>query len=245
MEFPVLKRQKTFRGQIDLPTEEQKGFNPIGRFTPELKYIDRQCTITNQMLRAEGATQGRKPPDGFTTLCSVGVGSGRHQRIGRKITIRSIEITGVVRVTANDDYNPGVVEAVCFVSLVWLKRTNGFEIASESVYTNPGTGDSSILCCSPLLNLEFGHNYVEMSRVILTTSPRNAAFHSPGTSLNGADMAFRFVHKDLAIPVTFNGDSDQTSDIVDNSFQIYGWSSDGSAQEKELYYNSRFMYTDV
>lgn len=119
----------------------------------EKKFLD--CAIEGFAIPSTAdATTGRVTITSGCTNClsASAKGDGEQEREGRKITMKSIYISGIVRVATQSTQSAGDIAAHVIISLVWDKQTNGAAFNSQDVYTNPSS--TSGLAANPLRNLE-------------------------------------------------------------------------------------------
>ncbi len=120
----------------------------------ELKFLD---TAWNGVLIA-GSTTGAdgemQPSTGCTNAISVPAqGVGESQRIGRKYTIKSFWLSGLVDTTASTGVAAASEALGTYCALVLDKQANGATIVSENVYINPSTSAGAMMP-QPLRNLQ-------------------------------------------------------------------------------------------
>lgn len=125
----------------------------------EYKFLD--CTWLNVSLTAssDASSAEVQPTAGCTSAISIPAqGDGESQRDGRKYTIKSAYVSGVISFTADGDLADPYQNNGCFAALVLDTQANGATIVSEQVYTNTG-GSGLQYMPQPLRNLQYSKRY--------------------------------------------------------------------------------------
>lgn len=126
----------------------------------ELKFLDCAWNSVAIGVSTDGTGGQLQPSTGCTDCISVPAeGDGQSQRIGRKWTVKSIWVSGVVDSAPLSDNNDAADNAGCFFALVLDKQPNGVTITSSQVYTNPGGSSGKAMLPQPLRNLQFSSRY--------------------------------------------------------------------------------------
>lgn len=125
----------------------------------EYKFLD--CTWNGVAIAesADGAGGELQPSAGCTSAISVPAqGDGESERDGRKYTLKSAWVSGVITYTGLQDQADVAQTLGFFFALVLDTQANGATIVSENVYTNPSTVAPSILP-QPLRDLQQSKRY--------------------------------------------------------------------------------------
>lgn len=166
---------------------------------------------------------------------SVSSGSGESQRDGIKYTIKSIFITGTIRINyiIGQFQNPMV-----FLALVQDKATNGAQLNSENVYINPSA--SITTSCIPLRNLEYSHRFIVHDKVQLTFGDTTALWDGANVTSSGQLLPFTLSMNKLVMVHCTDSLAGVTS-IEDNSFHLVAVATQTSPP-CDLEYNVRTRF---
>lgn len=233
--------QKTYK-KYKRPTaaQVQRWANPrTGGFLGiETKFLDSAVDAVTVNAAADAST-GEKDPTLGSCLNSILQGNGESQRIGRKVTLKSVELDGVISAVGNADAADAPQQASYFIALVLDKQTNGVQMNSEDCFLNKGA--TALLAASPLRDMEFLSRFRVLKTVKLR-APRPYAFtDGTGTgSISGFQIPWK-MRASLNIPVNFVAAAGGIGDIVDNSLHVIAWASSVELAPK-ISYNSRVKY---
>ncbi len=206
----------------------------------ELKYHDSGRSALAISATA-AASSMEADPTTADSLCTVIRGDLPTNRNGRKITLKSVTIKGIVH------WQPFIEEAInasgseVFLALILDTRTNGVQIVSEEVYDNfIGAAATAV---APLRNLLFGDRFRVLKQWHLSM-PYQSGFQGLLETYNfsGNYMYFECFLK-LDIPVHFIGTTGGIADILDNSLHILAKTNDNQSSP-ELSYNARVRFVD-
>lgn len=179
-------------------------------------------------------------------LAVIPVGAGPNERVGRTVTLKSIQAKGLIRFpvqTGAASADLGTVEI--YLALVWDKQTNGAVFGGYDVFATPdGPADKSTLMFRNLSNT---------SRFQILWSdtfymPHRAMVHN-GTTIDKASVTVPFeFYKDLNIPVQYNAvaTTGVIGTVTDNSLNmLYAASEDGpTVTDPTIDMNYRIRFAD-
>ncbi len=156
----------------------------------ELKFLDCAWNGVTIATSTDGAGAEMQPSTGCTGAISVPlVGTSEINRDGRKYTIYSAWVNGIVATTAEIDEDDVAEMTGYWFALVLDMQTNEGTIVSENVYINPGTSSLTILP-QPLRNLEkssryriLASQYVVPGGAYASTDGTNTASVSPQNAM--------------------------------------------------------------
>lgn len=182
------------------------------------------------------ASGGEVDPGTVNCISAPAQGDGESNRDGRKIHIKSVHIKGNVFVntvpTATD--TPGKV----FVAIVQDTQTNGAQLNSEDVYTNPSA--STNLATMPFRNLQYSSRFKVLATKVVTADITTAAYN--GTSLVGFPTHKTFeIYKNVDIPVTFSNTTAGVANVTDNSLHVIAYCQD-TTSTPYIQYNARIRF---
>lgn len=128
----------------------------------------------------DGSSGELQPSSGCTSALSVPAqGDGESNRDGRKYTIKSVWVSGIVSTSALADAGDSADFSGYYFALVLDTQANGATIVSENVFVNPGDGGGQMLP-KPLRNLQNSKRYVVLDSCYI--SPGGAYGITDGTS---------------------------------------------------------------
>lgn len=204
----------------------------------EMKFVD--TSRSGATLSVVGdATGGEVDPTTINTLCAPTTGAGQSNRIGKRITITAVHVTGVISIPAQTNQTTADTMGPVLVALVLDKQTNGAQLNSEDVYTNPTT--SAVTNATPLRNMNFSKRFKVLQSLVINPKMATISFDGTNVEQTGEAIPFR-IDKKLRLPIEFNSlDNGNVGDIVDNSLHIVAFSS-STSQGALMSYNARVRF---
>ncbi len=207
----------------------------------ELKFYD-QKLVNGAIAAPADASAGEQDPSATIMLNTVVQGDGESQRDGRRITMKSIYVEGVVTIAVQTGQSGGDSAATIFIALVMDKQTNGATISSEDVFINPGA--NAKLAAGPLRNLQFSKRFrilgtrkFTMSQVSMT----NDTGSTGGVIISGITKRFQFFKNLGNKIVNFSNTTETVANIVDNSIHVIAYCS-STAMAPLISYSSRLRF---
>jgi len=219
-------RRKRRRYKSMMPTY-RKGFDRVGgfygRFKPdfgkELKFFD---TITTNLPVLDDWSAG-------VGVSLIGKGTGPSVRVGRALTIRSLQM----RLKVSKDV--GVQALVVRIIVLLDKQTNGENFSPNDVWLNGGT--SSTTTWSAYRNLEFVDRFEILWDKTYTFNSRSDA--------NGKTTIADSYYKKINIPMLIGGTADTAfapiADIQTNN--IYVAQCADTPSDSKISYSFRVRFT--
>lgn len=185
----------------------------------ERKYFDSQLVTSPLGVVTATFNNAMKDPVTLNTLFCPIPGTGISDRIGRRVTVRSIRIRGTISFPAALGSSTPAVDPVEIRQLVCLDRqTNGTQMNSQSLIDS-GAGSLAIEMFQSTAN--FGRFRVLKDKRYILQDP-NASASISTFDRNGLMCKFDYTFKfRKGIQVHFNATAGGTvADIVDNSFHL-------------------------
>jgi hypothetical protein len=177
------------------------------------------------------------------SISAISRGDGPTQRNGRKCTITSVYITGVMELAATTDISlSGQLDSPsAMVCLVMDSQTNGVELSAEDVYTNPSSDNA--LNCSPLRNMVHTTQFRVLDTAFVEFKPRMPAPHFDADLASYAHQIVKFtLSAKLQMPVSFTTASTaDIANVIDNSLHVIA-NRTGADGTVNLSYNSRIRF---
>ncbi len=217
--------------------------NPrIGGFLGiELKFYD-QKLLGSALTAPTDASGGEHDPSATVMLNTVVQGDGESQRDGRKITMKSIYIDGLIKTAPQATQSAADNQCLIFIALVLDTQCNGATISSENVYVNPGA--SAVTAANPLRNLQFTKRFkVLATRRFIMQNPAlaNDTGATGGVIQNGLSKRFKIFKNLHNIQSTYSASTETVANITDNCLHIVSWTSDTS-MAPQMSYVSRLRF---
>ncbi len=226
-------RRPTGRGRAYGPLYRTGGFTGI-----ELKFLDLGL-ISAAIASPTDAAGGEDDPTG-DTLNAIAQGDGESNRDGRRCVLKSVYVTGVV--TNGFDANSADMDSGhnIFIALVLDTQTNGAQLNSEDVFTNPGADASS--CTNVLRNLQFTSRFRVLDSTVVIPPLRPSGTDGTNTvSIAGYTIPWK-LSSNLDLPVNHTGTTANVSTIQDNSLHIISYIAPNNTTGAVLTYNSRVRF---
>ena len=172
-------------------------------------------------------------------------GSDINERIGRKVTVRKIQVRGHISIPAQTNQTTADQPGDCRIILYQDLQTNASFAQGEQLMAAPGAA-TALLCNSTFQSTaNFGRFRVLKDKVY---SLRQAAMAYDGTNIEqeGFTIPFKFtIRFRKPVVVRFNATNGGTvADIVDNSFHIVSQCTNVSLAPV-MSYQCRVVYTDA
>ncbi len=219
----------TKRARIAARNRQQARFRATyrrgGFLGQELKFYDTKL-ISGVLSATSNASAGEHDPSATIVLNSTTQGDGEQQRDGRKMTMKSIYITGKVDSAVQSSLSAGRDSCAVFIALVLDTQTNGVTIVSEQVFKNVGA--NAILAAQLMRNLDFVTRYkVLATKKLVLQNPNvfNDTGSTGGSSTNGIERQFTFYKNLDNLGVTFNGTTESVANITDNSLHLIAYTN--------------------
>lgn len=179
-----------------------------------------------------------KDPGTVNCISAPAQGDGESNRDGKSIKLLSVHVNGMVTAARQADQTAADGSSECFVALVLDTQTNGAQLNSEDVYTNPGADAS--LCSHPLRNLQYSKRFKILKYKIFTLQNPTMAWDGTNIEQSGIQRSFRMDTR-LNLPVTFNATGAGVSSVVDNSLHIIA-GTNGTQLVPLISYNARVRF---
>lgn len=223
----AMGRSRLGAGRVRARTYQALNQRTGGLLGIEKKFID--CAVSQAFSAPTGATGGEFPPGTGITGCysAPAQGDGPTNRDGNKVVICEVNVTGIVQVAAQADQTAADNSCLVMLALVQDTQTNGAQLNSEDVFSNPG--GNALTAANPFRNMSFTSRF----RIL---KMKQFALRIPTLTFDGTNIEQTGFHTKIGmkwkgqIPVTFTTAS-TTADIAnvtDNSIQLVGFCSNTS-----------------
>lgn len=125
----------------------------------EYKFLDCAWNSVAVNSSTDGSSGEVQPSSGCTSCISVPAqGDGESNRDGRKYTIKSVWVSGLLEFTPLTLQTTVTESAGTYLALVLDTQANGATIVSENVFINPSTNGNAMIP-QPLRNLQNSKRY--------------------------------------------------------------------------------------
>jgi len=225
-----MRRASTMNKQLNVRTG---GFLGI-----EKKFFDTFKTTT-VIANPANCTGGELDPATDNCLNGVVQGDGESNRDGKNYIIKSLHFNGRVVTNSQNNKTVGWIPPSVFIAIVLDTQTNGAQLNSEDVYTNP-LGSSATNTC-----LQRNLQYSSRFRVLKTWK---LDFNDPPFSWDGTDLescgqsqSIEAHLDNLNIKVSCSATTGTVAAITDNSLHVIGFTTNGT-ETVNLCYNSRIRF---
>ncbi len=207
----------------------------------ELKFYDTKL-VSAALTTNTDASGGEHDPSATIVLNSTTQGDGEQQRDGRKMTMKSLYLSGNCVVPGKATESTADAGCIIYIAVVLDTQTNGATIVSEQVFKN--VGGNVALGANPMRNLEFSTRY----RVLATkhfTMQNPAIANDTGATggiiQQGLVKRWKMFIKLKDLGVTFNGTTETVANITDNSLHLIAFTSSTSLAPV-ISYSSRLRF---
>lgn len=215
--------------------------NPrIGGFLGiEKKFLDSSASHT--VVSPTDCTGGEADPTTLNCLNGIAQGDGESQRDGKNYIIKGITFDGIVYRSVVTGAATASASQSCWttVAIVLDTQTNGTQLNSEDVYTNPSAsanGNADLL-----RNLQYSQRFKVLKKWICHDPIGPNFVHNGATyDIGGTSHNISFYADNLDIKVSTNGTGNTVSSIVDNSLHVVAFTN--GVNTVSLRYNCRIRF---
>lgn len=221
--YPARKRKVQSEVPMALVAKRSPSYYAAGRFTApsvELKYFDTAISFSADAT-------GEVPATG--QLCLIPSGATEATRIGRKCTVKSIAMHGIMVQV------PGAATAIAdqvTMFLIWDKQCNGAAASASDVFTtnNPVTAN---------------HNLANSERFVVLKKWQ--VLFQPGAGVQAAyNQTIRqwSVYKKCNIPLEFSSTTGAITEIKSNNLFLYCGTAGGTDDTINVTGTCRLRFSD-
>jgi len=204
----------------------------------EKKFFDTYLATTALASGANGAG-GELDPATDNCLNAVVQGDGESNRDGKNYIIKSLHFLGRVVVNSQANKTVGWVPPSVFIAIVLDTQTNGAQLNSEDVYTNPAGSIANSTCMQR--NLQYSSRFRVLKTFKLDFN--NPAFAYDGTNMEscGQSQSIEAHLDNLNIKVSCSATTGPIAAITDNSLHVVGFATNVT-ETANLTYTSRIRF---
>jgi len=203
----------------------------------ELKFFDTARGLLGVSVTTD-ASGAEQDPASIDSLNSIAQGDTEVNRDGRQCILKSVLVQGMVEVAAQLNQTAAHPSTIVFIALVLDTQTNGAQLNSEDVYTNP----SGTVQTLPFVfrNLQFISRFQILATRRISISRPTLTWDGTNMEMGGLSVPF-IIYKKLNITVNFSNTSAVIANVTDNSLHVVAFSSSSSLVPR-LVYNSRVRF---
>jgi len=186
----------------------------------ELKFLDEALDATAIVAPATAAGAELDPTAGC--IGCPAQGDGASNRDGRAYVVKSIDIRGVVLRAVQTNQTAGDICPTIYLALVQDMQSNGAQLNSEDVFTNPNA--SSNTAAAPLRNMNFITRFKVLDSCTMDLSQLPITYDGTNIEQAGQTNAFELKWRG-AVKVNCSGTTQNINQVQDNSFHLIGFAS--------------------
>lgn len=205
----------------------------------ELKFYD---LARNAIAPGNNGNMSGGSIDATTIKCLNAMAEGNTQsgRIGRKITMKNVQVRGTIKWKSTEALTTPNIYAPVYVAIILdTQNNNKTDLESEDVFTNPGLSTQCIT--NPLRNLQYSTRYKVLKYQRFTNKSDNSVIDGTTDIYSSAGFELPFtLFADLNnLNVLYNATTPAITDIVDNALHLVAFAK---GSDVEISWNSRLRY---
>lgn len=236
-EEPTPKKSKTI---VKQQRHSKKVSQQLGSILGiEKKFLDSSGSVT--VASPTDCTGGEADPVTLNCLNGIAQGDGESNRDGKNYIIKGITFDGIVyRSVVTGAATPSATQSTwTTVAIVLDTQTNGTQLNSEDVYTNPSAnanGNADLL-----RNLQYSKRFKVLKKwIVMDNTGPNFDYNGATYDIGGTAHNLSFYADNLDIRVTCNATTNTVAAIVDNSLHVVAFTN--GVNTVSLRYNSRIRF---
>jgi len=206
----------------------------------ETKFWDTGIAVTN-ISNVANMTGAEIDPAAQLCLNAVAQGDSASQRDGNKITMKGISIRGTVNFEGMTDSGPGKAGDV-FIALVLDTQTNGAQLNSEDVFSNPGALQD--LVTSPFRNMDQVTRFRILKEKRIPGATGVITYNTTTSEVQTQGMARHWeMYVNLRdLLVNFKQTTSVIAALADNSLHLIATTTSELPTPPTITYNSRLRF---
>ncbi len=169
---------------------------------------------------------------------SITQGDGESQRDGRRCTIQSAFVKGLIHSPPQPNLTAGQNASKVYVCLVLDTQTNGAQLNSEDVFKNDSV--NAFLAASPMRNMQFTQRFRILDTFEGSLMNPNQAWDGTNLEQQGLNLPFQ-LSSNLQFSSQYSGTTETVANITDNSLHIIAFCN-STTLGLLLSYNARVRF---
>lgn len=203
----------------------------------EYKFYDSKL-VEAALTGATDASGGEHDESATLGPTTIAQGDGEQNRDGRKCTVKSVFVNGIISRASQADQTAADVAAVVYVALVMDTQTNGALLNSEDVFKN--IAQATVVASQPVRNLLNTTRFRVLDRTTIVMPQPEMVWD--GTNIEQAGMAKPFQLSWKGVMTQLYSNTTATiANVTDNSIHIIAYSNNATAAPK-ISYNCRARF---
>lgn len=203
----------------------------------EFKFYDTSL-VGSAIAAPADASGGEKDQSATIGPTTITQGDGEQQRDGRKCSVRSVFVNGVVTIAAQLNQTAADVASTIYVALVKDTQTNGALLNSEDVYKNISA--DALTAASPVRNLLNNTRFMVLDRTQFTMDQPEMVWDGTNIEQGGMSRPFTLSWKGVMNQL-YNGTTETIANVTDNSIHVIAYCNSTTAAPL-LSYNCRARF---
>lgn len=209
-----------------------------GNLGVEKKYYDTSAAVN--IVAPTDCTGGEADPTTVNCISAPAVGDNATARDGRKIVAKYLQIKGSVRFSTLTNQTLSVDSNRIMVAVVLDTQTNGAQLNSEDVFTNPRAATTS--AADVLRNLNYAERFKILKQETFILEDPNFSWDGTNLEINGVSKQFDWYIPLKNLKIAFNAtEAAGVASVLDNSIHIVAFATSTSPQ-CAITYNSRMRF---
>jgi len=208
----------------------------------EKKFYD--TSFASATLSATATMAGGSINPSATSLISTpAAGDGEQNRDGKRIVIKSVQITGRLSIVSTEAYTDPPPGMAVFLALVQDTQTNAAAAGSDLVFKNT-LGDAKCNA-SPLRNLLYASRFKVLKSQVFELNNGSLSGDGNAFNVNGMNRTFNW-YLPMELPVNFNEANSQpatttVANVIDNSLHLMAFATT-QLFSPSISYNARIRF---
>lgn len=204
----------------------------------EKKFYDTSAAAN--IVAPTDCSGGEVDPVTVNCISAPAQGDGGSDRDGRKIVAKYLNIKGSVRFSTLTNQTASIDANRLFVAVVLDTQTNGAQLNSEDVFTNPRAATTT--ADAPLRNLNFAERFKILKSETFKLQDPNFSWDGTNLEINGMCEQFDWYIPLKNLKIAFNATTAAgVASVLDNSIHLIAFSTTTTPQAA-IVYNSRMRF---
>lgn len=207
----------------------------------ELKFYDTSL-VGSALVTNTDASGSEFDPASVLCISAPAQGDTEQSRDGNRITLKSAFVRGAINCPAQADQTAADTDTYVHIYLVQDKQTNGAQLNSEDVFTNPGANAAT--GAAVLRNLQYSTRFKVLDMCEIVFPPPTITYDGTNIEQSGQVKPFELSWKGT-MPVQFKGGATTAgvAGVADNSIHVLAFCFN-TGYAPTMNYNARVRFLD-